>query len=106
MKYFYFLLVLVLLFAIFQPGLTRAEESTVNLSVQVLERKITDTMNDFTMDGVDYTEPAFKAVLGASTEASSTGNQSQNISPRFRWQNLLFLSTIYDVYYVIARFHP
>lgn len=113
MKNLNILLIGLFLLSIFWGGEARAEavnqDAGVDFKANVLERKMTDTINDFTVDGVDYTKPSFKAVLGASTDVpSNTQNQPQNPSPqhqspKFRWQNLLFLSPVYDVYYLVAH---
>jgi hypothetical protein len=54
-----------------------APESRVQLSVSVLERKSTDTINDFDFSSINNQDP-LKQVAGASTQ--NTLEQSENIS--------------------------
>lgn len=103
MKNLKLLLIGLFLLSSFWVGQARAEEGGVNFKANVLERKATDTINDFIWDGQDNSSPPLKEVKGVSTDVPSVSNQPQNIFSKFRWQDLLFLSPVYDVYYIVAH---
>ncbi len=104
-KKVFFILIILGGYLFYWPAIALAQDGGVNIKANVLERKFTDTINDFTVDGLDYTKPSFKAILGASTDVPSTQTSSK-YQTNFRWQNLLFLLTVYDVYYLISRSYP
>lgn len=105
MKILKLLLISLFLLSIFSTKPARAEavnqEGGVNFQANVLERKITDTINDFTVDGVDYTRPSFKAILGASTDSSSVQSEPPKNNIKFRWQYLLLLLPIAGIGWLV-----
>lgn len=102
-KKIFFILIIFGGYLFYCPEIVLAQDGGVQVRANVLERKFTDTMNDFNFDGIDYTKPSFKAILGASTEVPSKTIEkpSSGNSRQFNWKNLLFLSTVYDTYYLV-----
>lgn len=85
------------------PEIAWAEGGGVSIKATVLPPKMTDTINDFIYQGQDYTRPAYKAILGASTDVpykvSAVKNESPKRNFQFRWQYLLFLLPIGGLYW-------
>ena len=85
----------------------RAEDGGVNFKVNVLERKATDTINDFIWNGKVSSPSPLKAVKGASTvnpDVIKESSSSKSVPKTVKKPNnyLLFLSPIYAVYYLVT----
>lgn len=113
-KKIFFILVILGGYLFYYPKIALAQDGGVNMRARVLERKMTDTINDFVWDGqapsvssASSTPP--KAVLGASTvrpndiSGSAKPVTSVRKSPKKPNKYLLFLPPVYAVYYLIIN---
>lgn len=86
--------IITLLIILLSPTIALADSSNLNISVQVLQKKVTDTVNDFMMPGqrtdnelnVAVSEPSGK-VLGASTSEPAQSSMASRI---INWLKSLF----------------
>lgn len=102
-KKIFFILVILGGYLFYWPQIALAQDGGVNMKARVLERKFTDTINDFTVDGQDYSRTPYKAVLGASTNVPSNQNGPLKNNFKFHWQYLLFLLPIGGLYWLAVH---